>query len=66
MTRCPVDAIKLKPYPGHEGDRAFVMEEECIGCGLCVITCPAGAREMKLIRPPEYVPQLGSADELEP
>jgi NAD-dependent dihydropyrimidine dehydrogenase PreA subunit len=65
ITRCPVDAIKIKHYPENEGDRAFVMEEECIGCGLCVITCPAGARELKIVRPPEYIPQLGSADALE-
>jgi electron transport complex protein RnfB len=65
ITRCPVGAIKLKHYPGYAGKRAFVVEEECIGCGLCVLTCPVEARQMKLVRPLEYIPQRGGADDLE-
>lgn len=65
ITRCPVNAIKLINYPGYKGKRAFVVEEDCIGCGLCAITCPTGARQMKLVRPPEYIPQLSSSADIE-
>ena len=40
--RCQVNAIE-------EGDDAYrVIQEKCIGCGLCVTTCPSEA--MKLVR----------------
>ena len=35
--RCPMNAIELKEMA------AFVHEEDCIGCGLCVSTCPSRA-----------------------
>jgi NAD-dependent dihydropyrimidine dehydrogenase PreA subunit len=42
--RCQVNAIK-------EGDDAYeVIKEKCIGCGLCISTCPTEA--IKLIRKP--------------
>ena len=37
MKVCPREAIKVK-----KGVRAFVDESLCVGCGLCVNTCPAG------------------------
>jgi ferredoxin len=48
--RCQVNAIE-------EGEDAYrVTPEKCIGCGLCVTTCPSEA--MKLVRkqPQEIVP----------
>jgi len=40
--RCQVNAIE-------EGEDAYrVIKEKCIGCGLCVTTCPSGA--LKLLR----------------
>ncbi|MBM4235965.1 MAG: 4Fe-4S dicluster domain-containing protein [Firmicutes bacterium] len=35
--RCPVEAIAMVD------DSAVVNAEECIGCGLCVSSCPTGA-----------------------
>ncbi|MBS3943344.1 MAG: 4Fe-4S dicluster domain-containing protein [Dethiobacter sp.] len=35
--RCPVKAI------GMENNTAVINTAECIGCGLCVTGCPAGA-----------------------
>ena len=58
--RCPVNAISMKEYPGLEGERAYTDPEECIGCGLCVLTCPTEARKMKLVRPPEHIPDPAS------
>ena len=60
-SRCPVGAIRMKPYPELGEERACTDPEECIGCGLCVVTCPAEARKMKLVRPPEHVPAPGGA-----
>jgi len=40
--RCQMDAI-------DQGDDAYhVNRDKCIGCGLCVTTCPSGA--IKLVR----------------
>jgi ferredoxin len=58
--RCPVDAISMKEYPGLEGERAYTDNEVCIGCGLCVLTCPTEARKMKLVRPVEHIPDPAS------
>ena len=58
--RCPVGAIIMKDFPELGGQRSYTDVEDCIGCGLCVITCPSEAREMKLVRPPEHIPEPGS------
>jgi len=56
ISRCQYGAISMKNYPELEGERAYVDPEICRGCGCCVISCPAEARTMKLVRPPEHVP----------
>jgi len=61
--RCPVGAIEMKVHPDFGEDRAFTNPENCIGCGLCVITCPTGARKMKLVRLPEHIPVPGGRSE---
>ena len=54
--RCQVNAIE-------EGDDAYrVIKEKCIGCGLCVSTCPSGA--LHLIRKPEEELVLPPKDEM--
>jgi NAD-dependent dihydropyrimidine dehydrogenase PreA subunit/DNA-binding transcriptional ArsR family regulator len=55
--RCPIGAISMKYFPEFGGERSYTDTEECIGCGLCVLTCPAEARKMKLVRPPEHIPE---------
>ena len=42
IDRCPMDVISL------EGDRLARDLQRCIGCGLCVSTCPEGAIRMDL------------------
>ena len=56
--RCPVDAIIMKDFPELGGKRSYTDTEECIGCGLCVLTCTGNARKMKLVQPPEYIPDF--------
>ncbi len=41
VRRCPVKAIKI------ESQRASVMDELCIYCGVCVEVCPAGAKKIR-------------------
>jgi len=54
--RCQYGAISMKHYSEVGAERAYVDPELCRGCGCCVITCPAQARTMKVVRPPEHVP----------
>ena len=61
--RCPVGAIEMKYHPDFGEERASTDPENCIGCGLCVMTCPTEARKMKLVRPPDHIPQPGGRSE---
>jgi Fe-S-cluster-containing hydrogenase component 2 len=49
LTGCPVDAIHRRPAdrkkPGLAG-LAIVIEDHCIGCGLCAHNCPYGSIHM--------------------
>jgi Fe-S-cluster-containing hydrogenase component 2 len=36
--------------------KAFVLDQECMGCGLCVIKCPQQAMHLEIVRPPEHIP----------
>lgn len=57
---CQFGAISMKQYPGIKGERAYVNPELCRGCGCCVIVCPNEARRMKIVRPPEHIPESGA------
>jgi NAD-dependent dihydropyrimidine dehydrogenase PreA subunit/biotin operon repressor len=54
--RCQFQATHIKYYPELGRTAAYIDEDKCMGCGICVLTCPTNARVMKLIRPPEHVP----------
>ncbi len=55
--RCQVNAIE-------EGDSAYrVIREKCIGCGLCVTTCPSDA--IRLVRKPAAEIEPAPKDEME-
>jgi NAD-dependent dihydropyrimidine dehydrogenase PreA subunit len=54
---CQFDAIKTKFYPEYGEERTVTDEEACRGCGVCVVKCPNQARTMKLVRPPEHIPE---------
>jgi ferredoxin len=40
--RCPVEAIEETDSGDYE-----VLSDRCIGCGVCVVTCPSGAMSIK-------------------
>jgi len=57
VSRCQFGAAQMKYYPEFAEERAYIDPEKCMGCGSCVITCPARARAMKIVRPPEHIPE---------
>jgi Na+-translocating ferredoxin:NAD+ oxidoreductase subunit B len=59
--KCPVNAISMKYFPEFKEEWVYANTKECIGCGICVLSCPSNARKMKLERPPEHIPDLASA-----
>lgn len=48
---CPVDAIHPKTSLHRAGAREMVIEDHCIGCGLCAENCPYGNINMSPIDP---------------
>jgi len=40
--------------------KAYIDAEKCYGCGQCVVNCPAEAMKMKIVRPPEHIPEGGA------
>jgi Na+-translocating ferredoxin:NAD+ oxidoreductase subunit B len=46
--RCPMKAIEMR------GDTFVVIEERCIGCGLCVTGCPTSAIALKNREAPSH------------
>ena len=59
IDRCQFEAVKMKYYPEFGEERAYIDTEKCMGCGCCVISCPSEARTMKLVRPPDHIPDVG-------
>jgi len=53
---CIFGAAQMKHYPEFGEERAYIDREKCMGCGNCVIHCPIGVQKMKLVRPPEFIP----------
>ncbi len=56
VNRCQFGAAQMKYYPEFGEERAYIDTEKCMGCGCCVTGCPNEARAMKLVRPPEHIP----------
>jgi len=42
LVGCPVDAIHRKPREDDPAALEIVIEDHCIGCGLCSTNCPYG------------------------
>ena len=54
MSKCPFDAITLE-----DGKRAVIDPDKCMGSAACAVNCPRKAMKMKIVRPPEHVPEMG-------
>jgi ferredoxin len=46
----------VKPK-GSKKEKAAVDAQKCMGCGICVLKCDYQALNLKLVRPPEHIPQ---------
>jgi len=65
VNACQFGAAEMKFYPDVKTTRsmagawrAFTDTDKCMGCGCCVLACPQQARSMKLVRPPEHIPDV--------
>jgi ferredoxin len=45
----------MRRVPDSKKLKAFVNEEKCMGCGLCVIGCEQKALIFDLVKPPDYL-----------
>jgi NAD-dependent dihydropyrimidine dehydrogenase PreA subunit len=65
VDRCQFDAIEMvKPEGATKSKKlkAKVDPEACYGCGVCVVGCDqAHALSMKLVRPPDHIPEAEAA-----
>lgn len=57
VERCFFDAIEMVTQDGSKKLRAAVDVDKCMGCGVCVLKCEPQALSLKLVRPPEHIPQ---------
>lgn len=57
MDRCPFEAIDMERPEGSKKYKAVVDPEECFGCGVCVVGCKDEALRMKMVRPPDHIPE---------
>lgn len=58
MERCIFGAVDMIKVAGSKKLKAQVTEKKCMGCGLCVYTCPQKAIRFDIIRPPEHIPNV--------
>lgn len=56
MKRCPFGAIAMDPIRDTKKARARIIDDKCLGCGVCVLGCKQDALTYVLVRPPEFIP----------
>jgi Na+-translocating ferredoxin:NAD+ oxidoreductase subunit B len=58
LERCIFGAVEMVKVAGSKKMKARVIEKKCMGCGLCVYTCPQKAIKFDIVRPPEHIPDI--------
>lgn len=56
---CQFGAIEMEKHGSAKKLKAAVQPEKCYGCGVCVVNCPTEALSLKLVRTPQYIPEVG-------
>jgi ferredoxin/DNA-binding transcriptional ArsR family regulator len=60
VERCQFGAIEMRKYGSGKKLKAVIQAEKCYGCGVCVVGCAPQALSLKLVRPPEHIPEVGA------
>ena len=60
VVACPFGAIEMVKVANSKKLKASVDPDKCMGCGACVIKCEPEAATLKLVRPEDYIPLMGS------
>ena len=55
VEKCPFNAIEMRQVPGSKKLKAHIINENCKGCGVCIVGCKQKALRYELVRPPEYL-----------
>lgn len=55
LERCPFNAIEMVKPAGSKKLKAHIINENCKGCGVCIVGCKQKAMRYELVRPPEYI-----------
>jgi ferredoxin len=58
MERCIFEAVEMVKVADSKKMKAHIIEKNCMGCGLCVYTCPEKAIRFDIVRPPEHIPNI--------
>lgn len=62
VARCNFGAIKMYYPAGTDKWVSWTDPDTCMGCGACVLTCPKDARSLKVVRPPDFIPDEADLD----
>ncbi len=55
VERCPFNAIEMRKSATSRKLKAHIINENCKGCGVCIVGCKQKAMHYELVRPPEYI-----------
>lgn len=55
LSKCQFHALSWSEEEG----KIILDPAKCYGCGTCAVVCPQKALTMKLVRPPEHIPEHG-------
>jgi NAD-dependent dihydropyrimidine dehydrogenase PreA subunit len=62
LERCYFSAIEMKKAPGSKKLKSSVINQNCMGCGSCVVGCPQKALRLELVRPPDHIPTMSAVE----
>jgi Pyruvate/2-oxoacid:ferredoxin oxidoreductase delta subunit/DNA-binding Lrp family transcriptional regulator len=55
VERCPFNAIEMRKSSNSRKLKAHIIDDNCKGCGVCIVGCKQKAMRYELVRPPEYI-----------
>jgi Na+-translocating ferredoxin:NAD+ oxidoreductase subunit B len=55
VEKCQFDAIEMRKSPGSRKLKAYIVNEKCRGCGVCVVGCKQRALRLEIVKPAEYI-----------